>query len=399
MDFGNPVFSVTDITQIVKEVLEGAFGRITVEGEISNFRPSSTGHWYFTLKDDRSALSAAMFKNRLYQIPFRPADGQKVRVTGSLSVYAQRGTYQIVCDTMTQVGTGDILEQLEQRKQALRAEGLFDQDRKRPIPRVPGHIAVITSPTGAALRDILHVLRRRNASAQISILPAPVQGQTAAEALAQMIELADRLHLADVIIIGRGGGSVEDLLPFSDERLVRAIARATTPVISAVGHETDWALSDLVADLRAPTPSAAAELVTSEQQALAQTIRHYADTLREQMDSRISHQRLRLSTLGADALQESMSRITADGHLRINDLHDQITSSTERMLLRQRHRFELVRSQVISSSPKALLERGYALVIDEQSGRVITSAAQAAAGMKTTTIVHDGSFTSTITGA
>ncbi len=254
MDFGNPVFSVTDITQIVKEVLEGAFGRITVEGEISNFRPSSTGHWYFTLKDDRSALSAAMFKNRLYQVPFRPADGQKVRVTGSLSVYAQRGTYQIVCDTMTQVGTGDILEQLEQRKQALRAEGLFDQDRKRPIPRVPGHIAVITSPTGAALRDILHVLRRRNASAQISILPAPVQGQTAAEALAQMIELADRLHLADVIIIGRGGGSVEDLLPFSDERLVRAIARTTIPVISAVGHETDWALSDLVADLRAPPP-------------------------------------------------------------------------------------------------------------------------------------------------
>ncbi|MCF7940522.1 MAG: exodeoxyribonuclease VII large subunit [Spirochaetia bacterium] len=399
MDFGNPVFSVTDITQIVKEVLERAFGRITVEGEISNFRPSSTGHWYFTLKDDRSALSAAMFKNRLYQVPFRPADGQKVRVTGSLSVYAQRGTYQIVCDTMTQVGTGDILEQLEQRKQALRAEGLFDQDRKRPIPRVPGHIAVITSPTGAALRDILHVLRRRNASAQISILPAPVQGQTAAEALAQMIELADRLHLADVIIIGRGGGSVEDLLPFSDERLVRAIARTTIPVISAVGHETDWALSDLVADLRAPTPSAAAELVTSEQQALAQTIRHYADTLREQMDSRISHQRLRLSTLCADALQESMSRITADRHLRINDLHDQITSSTERMLLRQRHRFELVSGQVISSSPKALLERGYALVIDEQSGRVITSAAQAAAGMKTTTIVHDGSFTSTITGA
>ncbi|HOC30116.1 MAG TPA: exodeoxyribonuclease VII large subunit, partial [Treponemataceae bacterium] len=248
---------IAEITSLIKEILEGSFPLVTLEGEISNYRPSSTGHLYFTLKDESSAIASVMFKGKARYLPFAPADGMLVRATGSISVYEARGTYQIIIDRMEAAGTGDILRILEERKRSLAAEGLFDQDRKREIPEIPERIAVITSPTGAAVRDILQIVRRRNPAISVVILPAPVQGPEAPPVLVRQLETANRYHMADVIIIGRGGGSLEDLLPFSDEAVVWAVAGSKIPVISAVGHEIDWTLCDFAADLRVPTPSAA----------------------------------------------------------------------------------------------------------------------------------------------
>ncbi|HPO03165.1 MAG TPA: exodeoxyribonuclease VII large subunit, partial [Treponemataceae bacterium] len=270
---GERPVKISEITAIIKEILEGSFPSVLLEGEISNYRPSSTGHLYFTLKDDSSSISAVMFKGRSRQLAFVPRDGMLVRAKGSISVYEARGTYQIIIDSMEQAGTGDILRLLEERKQRLAREGLFDEKRKRPIPFFPERIAVITSPTGAAVRDIVQILRRRNPAIHIVILPASVQGSEAPESLARQIETANRFAMADLIIIGRGGGSLEDLLPFSDESVVRSIAASKIPVISAVGHETDWSLSDLAADVRAPTPSAAAELASPLAEDILDTIR------------------------------------------------------------------------------------------------------------------------------
>ncbi len=391
------IFTVSDITNMVKELLE-SLPKITVEGEISNFHPSSTGHWYFTLKDTRSALSAVMFKNRLFHVNLKPANGQRVRVTGSLSVYAQRGTYQIICDTITKVGTGDILEMLERRKLLLRNEGLFDSAHKRPIPRLPKRVVVITSPTGAAVRDILQVIRRRNAGIEVTILPAAVQGDQAAASLTRMLALADRHHLGDVIIIGRGGGSVEDLLPFSDEQLVRAVAASTTPVISAVGHETDWSLTDYAADLRAPTPSAAAELVTSEIDTIAEQIRSSKELLRVHLTHTLENLRVRIDQQSGKILEDTLLHRFTTLHLQINDYHEQITNQAKTTLSSLRHTLDLTTQDLHNSSPRALLKRGYAMIIDSSTGKRITSIEETSAGMQTKTILTDGSFTSTITG-
>jgi len=265
-------FTVTEITELVKQSLERDFYDISVEGEISNFRPSSTGHLYFTLKDENAVISAVMFRGRSFALGFTPADGQRVRAWGNLSVYAKRGSYQIIVERMEKSGEGDILAMLEERKRRLAAEGLFDEARKKLLPLLPERVAVVTSPTGAALRDILTVTKRRNAGVNIVILPCPVQGEEAAERIARQIEVANLHRLADVLIVGRGGGSLEDLLPFSDERVVRAIAASEIPVISAVGHEIDLTLSDLAADVRAPTPSAAAELVSARRDELLERV-------------------------------------------------------------------------------------------------------------------------------
>jgi len=236
----NQVFSVAQITSYIKEILEGAFSTITVEGEISNWRPSSSGHVYFTLKDSTAQLKAVMFRSSLYGLKFKPKDGDKVRCTGRLSVYEPQGTYQLIVNKMEATGAGDILAMLEQRKQRLAAEGLFDSEKKRELPAFPRTIGVITSPTGAAIRDILQVTRRRNKNINVLVFPALVQGEGAAQTIAKMIEIANFYKLCDLLIVGRGGGSLEDLLPFSEEIVVRAVATSRIPTISAVGHEIDW---------------------------------------------------------------------------------------------------------------------------------------------------------------
>ncbi|GHU45214.1 hypothetical protein FACS1894190_17300 [Spirochaetia bacterium] len=266
-------YSVSEITELIKQKLENGFGAVYIEGEISNCRPSSTGHLYFTLKDNAAAISAVMFKGSLRGLGFKPADGALVRVSGRISVYAQRGSYQIICETMEVAGSGDILAMLEKRKQLLAAEGLFAESRKKPLPAFPETVAVVSSPTGAAVRDIINVLGRRSSGLKVIILPAPVQGTQAAAFISRRIEQANMWKLADVLIVGRGGGSLEDLLPFSEECVVRAVAASAIPVVSAVGHEIDWALCDFAADLRAPTPSAAAELISQNQAGIYDAVR------------------------------------------------------------------------------------------------------------------------------
>ena len=240
------IFTVTQITSLIKEILEASFNNITLEGEISNWRPSAAGHIYFTLKDSDSQIKAVIFRGAASKLSFSPKDGNKVRCKGSLSVYAPQGNYQIIVTSMELAGQGNILQMLEERKKKLAAEGLFDSNKKKNLPMFPKTIGVVTSPTGAAIRDILNVSKRRNPTININILPAIVQGDGAAETIVKMIELANFYELCDVLIIGRGGGSFEDLNCFNDEALARKLYEAPFPTISAVGHEGDYTICDFV---------------------------------------------------------------------------------------------------------------------------------------------------------
>ncbi|MFA6689995.1 MAG: exodeoxyribonuclease VII large subunit [Sphaerochaetaceae bacterium] len=371
--------SVGDLTKLLKETLEGAFYGLTVEGEISNFRPSSTGHWYFTLKDDRAMIGAVMFKNRLWKLDFVPKDGDKVVVTGKIDVYERRGTYQIICDTMKQTGTGDLLAMLEERKQAYAKAGYFDADRKRPIPENPTRVAVVTSPTGAALRDILQVLGRRSVGLDVLVLPAPVQGEGAAEIIAARIDQANKFLLADVIIVGRGGGALEDLLPFSEPCVIEAIYRSEIPVVSAVGHEIDWALSDFAADLRAPTPSAAAELVCKSGEEQIVRLRSMKRALTDALIQKTAAARLAIERYAPRTLGDIQSRRIEQMRYRLDDVSREIGNSIRHQVGELRHRLSLMQNELNGLSPVAILERGYAVVTDDQ-GSVVSDAAVLSSG-------------------
>ncbi len=374
------IFSVSQITSLVKEVLESTLMHITIEGEISNFRPASSGHWYFTLKDERAAISAVMFRNRQMQVSVKPRDGQKVIVKGSISVYEQRGTYQIICTSIQAAGEGTILAMLEERKRKFSAEGLFDADRKKPVPLFPGKIVVISSPTGAAFKDILQVLSRRNSGAVVRIIPAAVQGADAAPALRRGLELANRFNLGDVIIIGRGGGSLEDLLPFSDEQVVRAVAESRIPVISAVGHEIDWALCDYAADRRAPTPSAAAELVTAQTMDLLQKIRSQRDFITSIALGRVSRIRSLLQPFSSEQLQDRFFRYIEPVRLKLDDLRSSMERSIHDNIHNLSHTVEMQKNLLQAHSPRNILERGYAAVTDASTGKLIRSGKQTRTG-------------------
>src|SRR3984957_18663367 len=255
------IWSVSDVNKAVKATLESQYKLLWIKGEISNFKPHSSGHFYFSLKDSKAQISAVMFRGFNQGLKFRPQDGLEVIVRGKITVYEPRGNYQIFCELMEPMGAGALQLAFEQLKKKLQAEGLFEAARKRPLPRLPKHVAGVTSPTGAAIRDILNVLGRRFKGLRVTLIPAVVQGDAAPRSVVAAIELACRLPDVDVMIVGRGGGSIEDLWAFNDERVARAIAASRVPTISAVGHEIDFTIADFVADLRAPTPSAAAELV------------------------------------------------------------------------------------------------------------------------------------------
>ncbi len=368
------IYRVSDITSLIKEVLEASFLSLTIEGELSNFRPSSTGHWYFSLKDEDAMISVVMFKGRTTSVSFTPSDGQRVIVKGNLSVYAKRGTYQIVCTGMEKSGEGDILAMLEQRKRKLAGLGYFDEARKKTIPAFPSRIAVITSPTGAAIRDILQVLGRRSSGIDVIILPAPVQGENAAAEIAAQIRRANIFHLGDVIITGRGGGSLEDLLPFSEEVVVRAIAESEIPIISAVGHETDISLSDLAADRRAPTPSAAAEIVSSSRDQLTEKVSTLRQSLIENLSSRISRIHFLLDRFTPQHLEMVFRQIIQPVMMSLDDAKEQLLDTFKMILIRQKHRIELLRTELTTNSPMEVLRKGYSIVTVKKTGvPVITS--------------------------
>ncbi|MDR2029758.1 MAG: exodeoxyribonuclease VII large subunit [Treponema sp.] len=364
-------FTVSELTERIRENLEGAFGQIRVEGELSNCRPSSTGHLYFTLKDAGAAISAVMFKNRLRGLSFEPKDGMLLRVRGSLSVYAQRGTYQIICEEIEEAGAGDILALLEKRKRRFAEEGLFDGDRKRPLPRFPGTLGVVSSPTGAAVRDILNIMSRRAPGCRVVILPAPVQGADAAPIIARRIEQANQWALAEVLIVGRGGGSLEDLLPFSEEPVVRAAAASAIPVVSAVGHEIDWALLDYAADLRAPTPSAAAELVSQGWYEAPDLVRVQEEHISRIMAARIDRARLLLKPFSAEDLEYRFRAILQPRLVRFDDAKEALLEALEGRIADLRRRLELARQGLEAANPQAILERGFSVVLHGKTGKAV----------------------------
>lgn len=388
--------SVSQLTAVIKDILEQTFPTVIVEGEISNFRPSSTGHLYFTLKDRTSSIQAVLFKGKARYLGFQPADGQLVRLSGSLSVYEARGTYQIIVERMELAGSGDILALLEERKRRLAEEGLFDTERKRTLPFLPKRIGVVTSPTGAALQDIITVITRRNPTVHIVVFPAAVQGAEAPKGIVSGIEAANRWDLADVLIVGRGGGSLEDLLPFSDEDVIRAIAASRIPVVSAVGHETDWALSDYAADLRAPTPSAAAELVCPRLSDIEERVEAAIRELRLSITSRVEQLRLLAAAFDPEDLELRFRRIAQPRMLRFDDAKETLIRSITDTLNNSRQRLALAVSKLEAASPQAILERGYAMIRDMKTGTLIRSAQAVVPGQILMIQPAEGSFTAAV---
>jgi exodeoxyribonuclease VII large subunit len=303
-----------------------------------------------------------------------------LRVRGHISVYPQRGTYQIICEEMEQAGTGEILALLEKRKRDLAAEGLFDEDRKKPLPRFPETVAVVSSPTGAAVRDILNILQRRAAGIRVIVLPAPVQGDEAAPIIVRRIEQANQWRLADVLIVGRGGGSLEDMLPFSDEAVVRAISASEIPVVSAVGHEIDWAISDYAADLRAPTPSAAAELVSENQLAIREGVRALEESIIETMRRRIDRARLLIKPFSLADLEYRFRTILQPRLVRFDDAKEELLSALSQRIGELRRRTELARTALEGGSPLAIMERGFSVVTHGKTGALIRSSGDAKPG-------------------
>lgn len=377
---GDKVFSVSEINSLLKDMLENSFPQICIEGEISNYRPNSSGHLYFTLKDEASQISAVMFRSAAAHIDFVPKDGTKVQCTGRLTVYPARGNYQILITRMTVSGEGAILKMIEERKRRLAAEGLFDEAKKRPLPPFPRTIGIITSPTGAALRDILQIMRRRNKCVSAIVFPSLVQGVGAAESIVHQIKNANALKKCDVLIVGRGGGSLEDLLPFSDENVVRTIAESEIPVISAVGHEIDWALSDFAADKRAPTPSAAAELAVPQLSDILNMILFYKNELHQNIDSHVKNAKLMIQSFSPENLELKFRSIEQPLLQRFDYIKDEIYDGMIQKIRDARVLIENFRLILENASPQAIFERGYSMVRDKNTQQIIRDGKQAAIG-------------------
>ncbi|NMA22306.1 MAG: exodeoxyribonuclease VII large subunit [Spirochaetales bacterium] len=364
--------SVSELTSLIKRTLEEGFYGLQVTGEISNFRPSSTGHWFFTLKDSNASIGAVMFKGSAWRVDFTPKEGDRVVVSGSLDVYAARGTYQLKCDSMRLAGFGEILAELERRKRLFAERGYFSADRKRPLPPYPGRVGVVTSPSGAALQDILNVLERRAPSLDVLVLPAVVQGDQAAQTIAMRIEQANALMLCDVLIVGRGGGSVEDLLPFSEEVVVKAIAESTIPVVTGIGHEVDFALADFAADLRAPTPSAAAELVSTAFVQLSESVRSLSATLSAQMLGRLTLAQAQLQRTDQMMLARHLTSLIDSKEFQLANASASLTNAQRELMSQTEGRLALLKGQLQALSPVAILSRGYA-VVQSIDGKIIAT--------------------------
>lgn len=411
----NPdVFTPTQLNALAKDLLEGAFGSIWVEAEISSFMRASSGHLYFSLKDERAQVKCAMFKFKASSLRFAPANGVKVRARGKVSLYEPRGDYQMIIESMEEAGEGDLRRAFEQLKASLEKEGLFAADHKVALPRMPSRIAVVTSPSGAAIRDVLSVLRRRFPLVAVDVVPVLVQGAGSVEQIVAALSAVDASARYDVVLLTRGGGSLEDLWSFNEEAVVRAVAAMNTPIVAAVGHETDFSLAEFAADLRAPTPSAAAELLVPERFDLKRQL----DAMRSRMNAQYRHdwqQRaqsldrlsLRLNALHPNArlgqmensftqLRDRLNRVMRQS-MRQREVQLSAMSITriERLLHSQMERRMLrlngLGRTLASVNPLQVLERGFAVVRDDD-GHVITSVTDVAAGDHVEVQLKDGRF-------
>ena len=375
------ILTVSQLTELIRTLLEGSFSFVQIKGEISNFRPSAQGHLYFSLKDNDAQISAVMFRGSAASLKFKPKDGMLVQAKGKISVYAQRGNYQIIITSMETAGSGAILEMLELRKRALAQEGLFDSSRKKPLPFLPKTIGIVTSSSGAALRDILQITRRRNPGMNVIVFPAVVQGETAAPSIVRMIKTANAYNMCDVLIVGRGGGSLEDLLPFSEESVVRAVAGSEIPVISAVGHEIDWALCDYAADVRAPTPSAAAELAVPRLDELRENITNCKNTIEHFILQKVTSGRLLLRTFDPSNMETQLRRIQLPLLNRYENACDSLTENIMRRIEDARQQVANFAQTLENCNPQSILDRGYSMVTDALTGKIIRNSDETKKGL------------------
>ncbi len=392
------VFSVTQLTNYIKDIIEGNFPEVILEAEISNYRPSSSGHVYFVLKDSQAQIQAVMWKSTAMRLKFSPKDGNLVRAKGKLSVYAARGNYQIVIDSMELAGSGNILLMLEERKRRLAEEGIFDEAKKIPLPAFPKTVGVVTSTTGAAIRDILQITRRRNKYVDVIIFPAAVQGEAAAQSIVCQIQCANDFKICDVLIVGRGGGSLEDLLPFSEESVVRAVAASKIPVISAVGHEIDWSLCDFAADRRAPTPSAAAEIAVP----ILDDVLYFFEQKKSEFESeirrRVENLKLMIKEFSPETMELKFRSIEQPLLQRFDSAKEDLLSN---MTERVKSAKTLLEKQILileNASPAALFERGYSMVRNS-SGKIVRSFEEVSSGEKIEIIPAKGKIFATVDSA
>lgn len=351
------IFTVSRLNQTVRLLLEQEMGQVWISGEISNFSQPSSGHWYFTLKDDTAQVRCAMFRNSNRRVTFRPQHGQQVLVRANITLYEPRGDYQIIVESMQPAGEGLLQQKYEQLKAKLQAEGLFDQQHKKSLPSPAHCVGVITSKTGAALHDILHVLKRRDPSLPVIIYPTAVQGDDAPAQIVRAIELANARQECDVLIVGRGGGSLEDLWSFNDERVARAIFASMIPVVSAVGHETDVTIADFIADLRAPTPSAAAEMVSRNQQELLRQILSAQQRLGMAMDYFLANRSRRFTQIYHRLQQQHPQLRLARQQTALERLHQRINVAIDGQLKRTSQRQARLLQRLNQQSPQPRIYR------------------------------------------
>ncbi|HSS21982.1 MAG TPA: exodeoxyribonuclease VII large subunit [Pyrinomonadaceae bacterium] len=443
--------TVSELTESVRKAIEARFNSVWVEGEISNFKAHSSGHWYFTIKDETAQLRAKCFRSANSRIRFRPKDGLHVRARGRLTVYEARGEYELIVEALDPVGAGALQIAFEQMRDRLQAEGLFARELKRPLPVFPGRVGVVTSPTGAAIRDILNVISRRTRTVHVLFSPARVQGEAAGSDIARAIKLINDFHkralasgsskdLVDVLIVGRGGGSTEDLWAFNQEEVARAIRASVIPVISAVGHETDFTIADFAADLRAPTPSAAAELVAAREdhicsslaqssQSLTQLMRYKivnartrvqkhalsqafdevrgqlrnaairANTARHRLEMLVT-QTVRAAQLRNEALAGALApthlrALVAEARTRLDSAYTGCNLALERQVAESKQRFGLAAASLDALSPLAVLQRGYAIAQTEE-GKLLRDASNISVGDSVNVRLSKGKIKTTV---
>ncbi|KAF0197407.1 MAG: exodeoxyribonuclease VII large subunit [Bacillota bacterium] len=391
--------SVYDLTAHIREILEGSalLQKVWVSGEISNFKAHSSGHYYFTLKDDRASLKSVMWRSRTGLLKFRPYDGMKVLTKGNIGVYERDGAYQFYVDLIEPDGLGSLYVAYEQLKKRLDEEGLFAEHRKRPLPKHPRTVAVLTSPTGAAIRDIITVLRRRYPLAQVLIIPVTVQGADAVPSIVSALHNICAHSDIDVVILGRGGGSIEDLWAFNDEQVARAITQCPYPIVSAIGHETDFTIADFVADMRAPTPSAAAELVVPDIRALESRLLEMRLSLSTSLERKLTSLRQHTDNLSVRLNTNSPRRQLRMLREHATHLHFRLIGSSSLYLTKQRGLLSSYAATLHALSPLKVLARGYS-VTQSEDAHVITSCLEVNIGDNLTTTLRHGKIMSVVTG-
>ena len=390
MRYRDMAVTVSDLNRYIKDKFtnDENLSQILVKGEISNFKNHYTGHMYFTLKDENSLIKCVCFKTYAEKLTFMPKDGMKVIVLGSVSVFERDGIYQIYVKIMEEDGQGDLYTKYKELKEKLEKEGLFNELHKKNIPLMPKVIGVLTSKTGAVIRDIINVSTRRNPNIYIRLLPVPVQGESAAEKIADGIKFMNENNLADVLILARGGGSLEDLWPFNEEIVARAIYNSKIPIISAVGHETDFSISDFVADLRAPTPSAAAELAVPDVYEVKRKIESYQDRLRMALLKKVEVMKLRYDKCMASSVFKEPLRKVNDNYLLIDNFIKRLESLVKIEQEKEKNRYIELISKLDALSPLKTLSRGYSLI--EKNGKIIKSKSEVQKGDKVELTFTDG---------